>query len=530
MQQPLPPRLHEAKPPASTLSAPFKTKTSTLGAYQQALALFWSRCDPEDEIPALRELCRTDLYFLLRHGLNRQDFAHEWLLERCREVEASPNGYLDLWSREHYKSAIITFGLTIQNILQTHGNGAKGRECCVGIFSHSRGIAKRFLRQIKSEFESNGKLLEWFPDILYSNPQRESAKWSEDDGIVCRRSSNPAEATVEAWGVVDGQPIGKHFTHLVYDDVVVQESTTTPDMLAKTSEMLSLSYALGSEGGVRRMIGTRYHANDAYKTVIERGTATARIHILTADGTADGEPVLRSRAWIDERRRDMGPYIFACQMLQNPLSDEIQGFKADWIQYHDGVSRDGLNVYMVFDPAGGKGKRSDYTAGWVLGLGPDRNIYVLDMVRDRLNLSERAALVMRWHRAYKPMLDGVRYEKYGLQSDIEHIKDVQRRENYRFDITEVGGQTSKIDRIKRLIPYFEQRRVYLPGTMHYTAYDGRTSDLVRDFVEQEYKCFPVPVHDDMLDAMARLIEPDHPLVWPDERLQALPKIDRRFVV
>jgi predicted phage terminase large subunit-like protein len=390
-----------------------------------------------------------------------------------------------------------------------------GREATVGIFSHTRGIAKRFLRQIKFEFEQNELLKEWFPDILYANPHKQSPKWSEDDGIVVKRKSNPAEATVEAWGVVDGQPIGKHFFILVYDDVVVPESVTSPEMMSKTSDMLALSFALGAEGGRRRFIGTRYHANDAYKTVIDRQTAKQRVHLLTKDGTADGEPVLRSKEWVAEKRRDMGPYIFACQMLQNPKADETQGFREEWVKYHDGMKRDGLNVYMLFDPAGSKSKKSDYTSGWVVGLGPDENLYVLDMVRDRLNLTQRADLVMRWHKKYKPVrTDGVRYEKYGLMADIEHIQSIQRSTNYRFDITEVGGQIPKNERIKRLVPYFEQGRVFLPRSLYYTGSDGKLTDLIKDFIEQEYKSFPVPIHDDMLDALARIAEPDHPLIFP----------------
>lgn len=496
-------------------------RLNTLTDYQQRLSNFWTKCPQDQVIPALRHLCRTDLYFLLRYGLNRADMQHQWIFDRCNEVQAEPNGFLDLWSREHYKTAIITFGKSIQDILVTHGDGATGREVCIGIFSHTRGLAKRVLRQIKHEFESNAKLKEWFPDVLFANPSKESPKWSEDEGIVVKRKSNPAEATVEAWGVVDGQPIGKHFPLLVYDDVVVPESVTSPEMIQKTSDMLSLSYALGAEGGKRRFIGTRYHANDAYQTVMDRGTAKPRIHLLTDDGTADGKAVFRSQEWVQDKRRDMGPYIFACQMLQNPLADETQGFREEWLKYHDGFKRDGLNVYLLFDPAGSKNKSSDYTAGWAVGLGPDRNLYVLDMVRDRMNLSQRAALVMRWHRKWKPMRSGgVRYEKYGLMADIEHIQDLQARENYRFDVTEVGGPLPKADRIKRLIPYFEQGRVFLPRTMHYTPYDGRTSDLVQDFIQQEYKPFPVPVHDDMLDALARLVDPDVPLIWPDAEAAA----------
>jgi phage terminase large subunit-like protein len=119
---------------------------------------------------------------------------------------------------------------------------------------------------------------------------------------------------------------------------------------------------------------------------------------------------------------------------------------------------------------------------------------------------------MELHRKWKPL--EVRYEKYGLQADIEHIQHVQTEENYRFDIVEVGGQTAKEDRIKRLIPLFEQHRIYLPRSMHRTNYEGRTEDMVHSFIQDEYKAFPVALHDDMLDSLARIAEPDVPLTWP----------------
>jgi predicted phage terminase large subunit-like protein len=470
----------------------------------------------------MRHLCRTDLYFLLRYALKRADADHEWIFQRCLEVQANPDGYLDLWSREHYKSAIITFAKTIQDILASHGDNPlpawQGREITVGIFGHSRGISKRFLRQIKYELESNLSLRDWFPDILFDNPQRESPKWSEDDGIVVKRKSNPPEATVEAWGVIDSQPVGKHFFILVYDDVVVPESVTNPDMMTKTADALALSFALGAEGGRRRFIGTRYHQNDAYRTLIDRGTAKPRIHLLTEDGSPTGKPTLRSQEWIADKRRDMGPYLFSSQMLQNPSADESQGFKAEWLKYHDGVPMQGLNVYMLFDPAGSKNKGSDYTAAWVVGLAADGNLYVLDLVRDRMKLTQRADLMFKWHRKYKPMRhQGIRYEKFGMLSDIEHFEDRMRRENYRFEITEVGGRVSKTERIKRLIPYFEQGRVFLPRTLYYTDTEGKTADLVQSFIDHEYKAFPVPLHDDMLDSLARLLEPDLELIWPQSQ-------------
>jgi predicted phage terminase large subunit-like protein len=484
------------------------TLTSTLTSisqYKKLLAVL-RNCSPNEQTAIVRELCLTDLFFLLWYGLGRKDIEHDWLLARCKEVQKDPDNHLDLWAREHYKSTIITFGKTIQDVLNDP-------ELTVGIFSHTRPIAKGFLRQIKREFETNSLLKALFPNVLWSNPSKESPKWSEDDGLIVKRKSNPKEATIEAWGLVDGQPTSKHYKLVIYDDVVTRESVTTPDMIAKTTDALELSYNLGAHGGSRRFIGTRYHYNDTYKTIVDRKTAKPRIYPATRDGQIDGEPVLLSRERLAEKRRDMGPYTFACQMMQDPKADETQGFKYEWLCFYHGDASINTNRYMLVDAASEKRKTSDYTAIWVIGLGEDQNYYILDIVRDRLNLTQRAEAVMRLHRKWKPM--EVRYEKYGLMADIEFIKHLQEEQNYRFDIKEVGGQTPKNDRIRRLIPIFENKRVYFPYTMYKTDYEGVSRDLVQTFIEEEYKAFPVSIHDDMLDSMARISEPEMPLVWPE---------------
>lgn len=464
----------------------------------------------------IRVLCRTDLYFLLRYIMGRADMEHPWLFARIKEVEREPNGFLDLWAREHYKSTVITFAKSIQDILRSHGDDPLDpRECTIGIFSHTGSIATAFLNQIKQELSSNKKLQELFPDILYDNPEREAQKWSED-GLIVRRKSNSKECTVEAHGLVDGQPISVHFTHLIYDDVVVPASVASPEMMKKTLAALEMSYSLGAEGGIMRFIGTRYHFNDVYKTVMDRNTAKPRIYPATHDGTMTGKPVLLSQESLDTKRRNQGPYTFSSQMLLNPKADETQGMQRAWVNdRHAGVPWKGMNTYLVFDPASAKKKTSDYTAAWAIGLNSDNRMYVLDILRDRLNLTQRTAKMFDWHRKYSPL--DTRYEKYGKDGDIEHILEEQKRQNYRFQITAVGGQTAKNDRIKRLIPYFEQGRIVLPRTLHYTGYDGKTSDLVHDFIEQEFMGFPVGVHDDMLDALARMLEPELQLLWPKKK-------------
>ncbi|MBL7545613.1 MAG: hypothetical protein JNL11_17470 [Bdellovibrionaceae bacterium] len=456
----------------------------------------------------MRELCLQDLFFFLTIGCKRPDINRDWLYDRCREVEASPNGHLDLWAREHYKSTIITFGLSIQDILKNPDN------TLIGIFSHTRGIAKGFLDQIKRELEQNTFLKNLFPDVLYQKPEVEATKWSLNDGIIVKRNTNPKESTVEAWGLVDGQPTSKHFTILLYDDVVTLESVTTPEQIKKTTSAWEMSQNLGAAGGVARYIGTRYHASDTYKTMMDRGSVKQRIYPATDNGKMDGQPVFLDAETLAKKRRDMGPYTFGTQMLQDPVADKAMGFKEEWLKYYKSKpATKGWNIYLIVDPAGKKKSTNDYTVMEVIGLAPDSNYYLLDGIRDRLNLTERTKKVFELHRKWKPKAVG--YEEYGMQSDIEHIEYVQEIENYRFNIKKLGGPVAKEDRIKKLIPIYEQHRFYMPEKLYFTDYQGEAKDYIHIFIEEEYKTFPVSTHDDMMDCRARILEKDLGAIFPE---------------
>lgn len=477
-----------------------------------------------------RWLCRNDLFYLLVVELGRRDMNRDWLFDRCREVQAFPNGRLDLWAREHYKSTVITFGLSIMDILASHGDEPEprygGREVTIGIFSFNRPIAKSFLIQIKNELETNERLKSLFPDILWDKTSQ-APKWSEDGGIVVRRKTNPKEATVEAWGLTDGQPTSRHFFVRVYDDVVTDTSVYTPDQIAKTTRAWELSDNLGTEGGWERYIGTRYHAFDTYKTMLDRQVVVPRIYACTKDGTERFEAdncVLMKPETLAKKRATQGPYTFGAQMLQNPTADKAQGFKEDWLRYWTVAGWKTMNRYILVDPASGrrrqeKGADNDYVVFMVLGLGMDRKYRVLDIIRDRLQLGDRARKLFELHRKWRPIKVG--YEEYGMQADIEHIKLEQDRLNYSFDIVPLGGSMPKTDRIKRLVPVFEQGNMLLPDSCTHQGWDGSVYDGTQVFLDQEYRAFPVCKHDDMLDCLARILEPELMVEWPEERPQAV---------
>lgn len=479
--------------------------------------------DPE----LLRELAKADRWFLLCIILGRKDAVHPWLYERCREVEATPDGVLDLWARGHYKSTIITYAGTIQEILRNPNT-------TIGIFSHTRPIAKGFLKQIKREFEINEFLRELFPDICYQNPRQDSPQWSEDSGIIVKRKSNPKEATVEAWGLVDGQPISRHYDLRIYDDVVTRDSVNTPDQIAKTTEALDLSQNLSGGQNREWYIGTRYHYADTYRELIERGTQT-RVYPATDSGSPDGKPILLSEDEWDKKKSSMGQYVLACQMLQNPIAGSEQVFDPEWIRRAE-IRPRVLNIYILCDPAHSKKQSSDRTAIAVIGVDSAFNKYLLDGLCHRMNLKERWEAVKkirnRWLRQPGIMVVKVGYERYGKDSDIEHFKEMMRIENGHFPIEELAwpreGPGSKRDRVQRLQPDFENWRFFLaPSSDQLTSLQrkafevgdaalivrplkqkdetGRLYDVTQRMIDNEYNLFPA-VHVDMLDAMSRIYD------------------------
>lgn len=481
------------------------TRIERLLYYKQVLGAAADK-SPEHLRVARIKLSKTDLFFLMVMVLRRVDANRDFVYDRCCEIQEHPNGYLDLWSREAFKSSCVTFGKTIQDVLCDP-------EITVGIFSHTRPTAKKFLQQIKREFETNETLFELFPEVTWANPLKESPKWSLDDGLVFKRKNNFKEATVEAHGIVEGAPTGRHFYLRVYDDVIDQQSVTNPDMIKKVITAWELSLSLGKEGGISRYVGTRYHHADPYREIIARGAAIPRIYPCTKEGTWPGTPVLMSYEELAKRRKDMGIYTFSSQYLQDPSADKSMGFKPDWLKYYTPSNdAENMNKYLLVDPANAKKRESDYTAMGVIGLGPDENYYLLDMIRDRLSLKERGDALFSMHRRWKPKAVG--YESYGMQADIEYMQIRMGDDNYRFEITPLGGSLAKADRIRRLLPIFESGRFYLPDTMLKTDYEGRVVDLVTAFVEEEYKPFPVPLHDDIFDMLARIMEEPLGVVWP----------------
>lgn len=533
----------------------------------------WDEIDKGGTDPAgVRALALEDRFYLLVKVLGRADALHPWIYERCREVEAAPDDHLDLWAREHYKSTIITFAGVIQEILLDP-------EITVCIFSHTKGIARKFFRQIKTEFEGNEVLKRCFPDILWDKPEKQAPRWSEETGLVVRRKSNPKESTLEAWGLVDGQPTAAHYRLRVYDDVVALESVTTPDQVQKTTSAWELSDNLGMVDGRKWHVGTRYSFADTYQAILERGALKPRIHPATKDGRPEGAPVLLTPEQWAEKKTIQGPATIACQMLQNPLAGQQAMFNVADLRPWE-IRPATLNVYLLCDPARSRKRGSANTAFAVIGVDAGRNKYLLDGANHRMDLRRRWEMMKTLRSVWlnQPGVQNVfcGYEAYGAEADMDYFLEQMEIENNAFPIEELrwprDAEPAKDDRVQRLGPDFRGHKFFVPavvtsqGKPHFwrleqgtaggmelklTEQTGLTSlmkrmeaegtpsricrsiskidsennvyDLTRHFIEQ-MTMYPFAPLKDLIDAASRIydMDPKPPLLIDDKEL--LPEV------
>lgn len=375
--------------------------------------------------------------------------------------------------------------------------------------SHTVELAEAFGRRVRNAVEDPGFTTLW--NVRLAGDNAAAGRWATDKG-----------GQYFAVGV-GGSVTGRRGDLVIVDDPVAsREDADSERVREKTWEWWTNDLLTRLKPGGRIVfVMTRWHEDDLAGRILDRERDRWKvIKIPMVAGAKD--PLGRKegeRLWPEWFTDDMlrqaqsDPRSWISLYQQEPRPAEGAEFKRSWIQRY-GVAPKQTNRIILVDPAGSKGKTSDYTAMWVVGLGPDENVYVLDGLRDRLNLTERTNALFELHRKWKPMQ--VRYERYGAFGDIEHIRSEMERRQYRFSLTEVGGQVQKEARIRRLIPWFEGGRIWLPHEMIRTSVDGRQYDVVKEFIDKEYSAFPVGVHDDAFDCLARLAEPTLSLPWPRE--------------
>lgn len=404
-----------------------------------------------------RRLILTDLFFILHFIMGIDKANHPFVVDQCHMMQSGPKSdTLDIWARFHFKSLLITQAETLQFHLDdgkvpgTNFYGYDGVNSCTGILAYARPAAKKFLGSLKTLCEQSELLKACFSDRLWDDV-RKAPSWSEDGGIVFNRSSSSrGESTIEAYGLTEGMPTGRHFERLVVDDIETEDmarSRKRLDDACNKFQMAIYNLGTGSDRDMRRVIGTYYNHQGPMKKIGDmeyddgRKMFLLRKYPATDNGKIDGRPVLiEPESW---ERIKRSKHVNS-QQLCNPTPEEDILIDSTLLKPidHEFLPR-GRFKFMVIDQAGDKDENKTKGDMWSIGivsidpfkfdevgksdtkkLNDDdlgiSDVYLEDVIADQMTHSEAIDTIVRMYLRHGIVWQlGV--EKVGLSTTEIHV-------------------------------------------------------------------------------------------------------------
>lgn len=438
---------------------------------------------------------------------------HRWLFDRCREIQASPDGHLDLWPRFHFKTTLITILFTIWELADNPN---------LRFAFITNKIAKSgesFLGGVKKELERNAEMYSsvfWW--AFWRDPgsdcRRAKVAWSEEE-ITVMREDGAREPSIIVGSLEAGLTSG-HYDRRVWDDLVTEMSVASREQIQVTTQRWRDFAGTAADDTKDRYVGTHWAVNDTYRDILDLGAAKLRRHDVI---DKDGKPVLRSREWLEKMYLHMGPYGAACQLRNSPVQAGLQTFNIAWFRYDDVEPKDRrrrTRVYILADTAGSKKlsmsrRQSDYNQMIVVGLGrgvPRGKVYVHDAVRDRMGLVRFGEELFRLVELWRP--EYVFLEQFGAARDGDYLRQRMIDVGLTFKLIEFSERLPKEARIQRLQPLFAAGDIIFPRYIGCTT-DERRHNWVESFKNDEYSVWDPAGgarYDDGLDTLAQLTSPE----------------------
>lgn len=434
---------------------------------------------------AARELASRNveesLYYFTRDILGYEDLDASLHGELCEAVQERAERKLILLPRGHLKTTVCTVAYPLWRLMLEPNTR-------IALISSTQSNATAYLREIKGHLAGRSYLRFTYPRV--APPARSKLRWSSTE-VTIRRPKLYKESSIEAAGV-GGTLVGKHFDLIVFDDVVTPENASTDEQREKLFDWYRHSLSLLEPGGEALVVGTRYHYHDLYGRLAESGSYKT----LLRRAVEEGRSIFPGR-FPPERlaalRAEQGSYIFSCQYLNEPVDDERAAFRRSWVRFvRPDALPTGMLYFMTVDPAIGESFGSDYTAIATCGMDGEGNLYVMDLVRERLSPHGLIEELFRLYERWKPIRIGI--ETVGFQATIVHfLKREMLTRGVRLPVVELkrAGNQPKSLRILALQPLFEQGQIFIvEGCPH-------SRDL-----EEELLRFPRGATDDILDALA----------------------------
>lgn len=193
---------------------------------------------------------------------------------------------------------------------------------------------------------------------------------------------------------------------------------------------------------------------------------------------------------LEQMRSSMGSMTFAAQYQQAPLPDEGAMFKRPWLKRYDALSEGG-RIVQSWDCASKAGLTNDYSV-CITALVKGRNVYVIDVFRQRLEFPALRDTSIGLARRYKPHVLLIEDAAAGTQL-IQELQSLNHPD-VQLPIA-IHAEKDKKTRAFGHTGMVQSGGLFLPHEAPWlTAF------------EAELTSFPQSKHDDQVDALSQLLE------------------------
>lgn len=454
----------------------------------------------------------TEDYFFFADNIMRDPYFPHLDLnlhgEMCYIVQHH-NNFLMLVPRYHLKSTLGTVYYAIWRLI-------KNVNTRILIKAATEPVSMSFLGEIKEHIKSNTTLKFFFPFLkpARGDGTREFDMWNKSD-IKIDRTRIFKDPSVSAVGALTNIT-GMRYDQIINDDLMAEENSKNDKTIADIIEGYGKSRLLLAPGGSMQTIGTRKRDSDLYGHMIEE----LNIPLYKRSAIENEKYIWNNSLVIDkieEDKRGMSAYTFACEMMNDPISAETSEFRAEYRkQWDEEVVRTGfldtppednerlieewyktLNIYIGCDPARSKNNRSDYTVILVLGSDKRGREFYLKCIREKLESME---IVDKFGKEVEFWFKNYHLDKCGIETEGGDIhlfqpiqKELRKREIPLAKLTQFKRKRSedKSDHIRCLQLPWERGLIWLKKT--------NSSEC-----EAEFLRFPYGKHDDTIDIWAHM--------------------------
>lgn len=418
---------------------------------------------------------------------------HAIIIHNVSDNQAS----MDLAPRGHGKSTIGDVDFCITKVL-------RNPDIRIMIGSKTQTQASAFLKEIRTHFEQNVNLIRIFGDWKKSRDN----VWNDKEFTVNRRTVIKKEATVSALGA-SGAVVSKHFDIIIGDDLVGFENARTEAQRKVLKEWFysSLYPTLEPDGEIH-ILGTRYSPMDLYEDLIK--SKNYKVNIQQAITIKDGQEVSlwESKFSLEKLRsirEEAGLIIFNMQYQNNTELAKGKIFKYRYFKHFEEYEVDyALNrvrvkvldaqgvpfwipvrIYMGADLAISEDETSnnDYFVLTVIGVDKNKNVYVLDYLKERLSFNAQLNAILDYGRNKFPMVERIGVETVQYQKSL--AQEIRRLSL--LPVINIQTSKDKVTRAMRRSALFENGKVWFRIGM--------------DDLEECLLLFPEVDHDDLFDGL-----------------------------